>query len=114
MQKSLITKTLVCGILVLFIGAGALTSVGEVPENIDVGTKEDVLCGDCNFDGVVNIGDVICMCGIWLPEFPPDLGCESDVNNDGLVNVGDIVYLVNYLFRGGAPPNPDCCNPPWP
>jgi hypothetical protein len=32
----------------------------------------------------------------------PSLG---DVNGDGVVNVGDVVYLVNYLYRGGIPPD---------
>jgi len=30
----------------------------------------------------------------------------GDVNGDGAVNVGDVVYLVNYLYRGGLPPDP--------
>ncbi len=29
----------------------------------------------------------------------------GDVNGDGIVNVGDVVALVNYLYRGGAPPD---------
>ena len=33
---------------------------------------------------------------------PPPL--HGDVNQDWVVNVGDIVALVNYLYRGGAPP----------
>jgi non-lysosomal glucosylceramidase len=39
----------------------------------------------------------------------------GDANGDGAVNGGDVVYLLNYLFRGGDPPDPleagDCnCN----
>ena len=30
----------------------------------------------------------------------------GDVNSDGVVDVGDVVYLINYLFKGGAAPNP--------
>jgi hypothetical protein len=30
----------------------------------------------------------------------------GDVNGDGLVNINDVVYLINYLFIAGPPPNP--------
>ncbi|MGB2979899.1 MAG: Ig-like domain-containing protein, partial [Candidatus Zixiibacteriota bacterium] len=30
----------------------------------------------------------------------------GDVNGDGSVNVGDVVALVDYLYRGGPPPDP--------
>ncbi|HVP35506.1 MAG TPA: CARDB domain-containing protein [Terriglobales bacterium] len=32
----------------------------------------------------------------------------GDANSDGTVSTSDIVYLVNYLFKGGPPPNPMC------
>jgi hypothetical protein len=28
----------------------------------------------------------------------------SDVNGDGVVSISDVVYLVNYMYKGGAPP----------
>ena len=31
---------------------------------------------------------------------------EGDANGDGVVNVGDAVYVINYVFRNGAAPNP--------
>jgi hypothetical protein len=30
----------------------------------------------------------------------------GDVDGDGKVDLGDIVYLINYLYKGGPPPNP--------
>jgi len=30
----------------------------------------------------------------------------GDANGDTLVTISDVVYLVNYLFKGGPPPNP--------
>ena len=30
----------------------------------------------------------------------------GDANSDGVVTVGDVVYLVNYLYRQGLPPDP--------
>ena len=34
---------------------------------------------------------------------------RGDINvpgGDGVVDIGDIVYLINYLFKSGSPPNP--------
>jgi len=30
----------------------------------------------------------------------------GDANEDGVINSADVVYLVNYLFKGGSPPEP--------
>ncbi len=30
----------------------------------------------------------------------------GDVTGDGIVNVGDVVYLIQYLFQEGSPPDP--------
>jgi len=36
-------------------------------------------------------------------------GCtQGDVNESGSINSADIIYLVNYVFKGGAPPT---CSP---
>ena len=32
----------------------------------------------------------------------------GDANGDGSVNVGDAVFLISYVFKGGAAPNPLC------
>ena len=32
----------------------------------------------------------------------------GDANGDEAVNVGDAVYIINYVFKGGPPPNPLC------
>jgi len=46
--------------------------------------------------------------GFW--QTPPNSsnGCCSlagDANSDGQANVGDAVFIVSYVFKGGAPPN---------
>jgi hypothetical protein len=33
-------------------------------------------------------------------------GARGDVNADGVISLGDAVYLLNYLFKGGNPPDP--------
>ena len=32
----------------------------------------------------------------------------GDANGDDQVNVGDAVYLINYIFKGGPAPDPEC------
>jgi hypothetical protein len=32
----------------------------------------------------------------------------GDANSDDNVNVGDAVYLINYIFKGGSAPDPEC------
>ncbi len=36
--------------------------------------------------------------GTWLE--------RGDANADGTIDLGDAVYILNYLFKGGPPPNP--------
>ena len=35
--------------------------------------------------------------------------CRGDANGDGIVDLGDVVYILNYLYRNGSQPVPDCC-----
>lgn len=48
----------------------------------------------------------------YQPRILPTIGIGvpaymcGDPNADNKVNVGDAVYIVNYVFRGGPPPNP--------
>jgi hypothetical protein len=39
--------------------------------------------------------------GFLGPGFIPDVG---DVNGDRNVGLADVLYLINYIFKGGAPP----------
>jgi hypothetical protein len=32
----------------------------------------------------------------------------GDANNDGDINVADVVYIMDYIFQGGPPPDPYC------
>ncbi|MCP4566468.1 MAG: hypothetical protein GY841_02675 [FCB group bacterium] len=64
------------------------------------------LCGDCNGDEAVNVGDPV-----WLINYifkggpaPVDMVC-ADVNSDTSVNVGDAVYLINFIFKSGLAPS---------
>jgi len=41
-----------------------------------------------------------------LPYNVPPSGMEGDVTGDTLVDLTDVLFLINYLFMGGPPPNP--------
>ena len=46
---------------------------------------------------------------VWITVSPyhiPPSGTEGDANGDGAVDICDIVFLINYLFQEGPPPNP--------
>ena len=61
-------------------------------ENIYLG---DVLLGDMNGDGALNVLDVVSMVNIILSD---DCPSEADMNSDSYCNVLDIVELVNLIL----------------
>ncbi len=62
-------------------------------------------CGDCNADGIIDVGDVVYLINYLYKNGDPPNPLESgDANFDGIVDVGDVVYLINYLFKGGTQP----------
>ena len=68
--------------------------------------------GDCNSDGLFDIGDPIFALNYLFGEGPPT-SCDDacDTNDDGLFNIGDPIYGLGALFSGGPPPSapfPDC------
>lgn len=68
------------------------------------------LCGDCNEDSVIDVGDVVCEINYLYRGYPPPYReCMLDANCDGVANVGDVVHLLNYLYRGDDPPCQQCC-----
>jgi len=62
--------------------------------------------GDCNRDGIIEIGDVLHLVNYLYKSGPAPNPMEAgDVNRDGRIDLGDVVYLLNYLFRNGPPPH---------
>jgi len=65
--------------------------------------------GDCDADGVIDLGDIL-----WLKAYlylngpPPDPLCVGDVNDDGIIDLGDMMYLISYLYQGGPAPLDAC------
>ena len=57
---------------------------------------EDILVGDINFDGVINILDVVLAVSTVLDnQYNP----AADLNSDGVVDVIDIVQIVNIVIN---------------
>ncbi len=47
--------------------------------------------------------------GFWHTFTSQELPCDGrcgDANYDGSVNISDAVYIINYVFLGGGPPEP--------
>jgi hypothetical protein len=65
------------------------------------------VCGDVNWDGLVDVADVMQLINyLFIGGSASDPLWIGDVNSDGVVDVADVMYLINYLFIGGSPP--DC------
>ena len=60
-----------------------------------IGACGDILAGDLNFDGILNVLDVVLMVNLAL-----DGGYEdaADMNGDEIINVLDIVTLLNAIL----------------
>jgi len=55
--------------------------------------------GDLNFDGIINVIDVVTLVnGILGDELTDDQELAADLNGDGTINVIDIVGLVNIIL----------------
>jgi hypothetical protein len=72
--------------------------------------------GDASQDGRLNVADVMLFLRALFLEAPAALPCDGDsiaaggnrtlhdVDSNGAVNLSDAVYLLNHLYRRGAPP----------
>lgn len=58
--------------------------------------SDPVMCtlGDVNYDGEVDIIDLVLIVLDWLSK-----GSFTDINNDGVVNIDDLILVGNYLTR---------------
>jgi len=63
------------------------------------------ICGDCNDDGIIDVGDVVYIINyLYKGESGPDPLQAGDANSNGMLELGDVVYLINYLYKSGPPP----------
>ena len=57
----------------------------------------DNLAGDVNYDGDLNVQDVVIMINMILGNIETDI--IADINNDGGINIQDVVLLINSILR---------------
>ena len=92
-------------------GGGALMdySVGW-PEGGRCWPVASPKCGDANFDGNVDVGDIVFIVAfVFTGGATPVPYCQANANGTHPVDVADAVYLINYIFKGGPPPIEPCC-----
>ncbi len=66
----------------------------------------DILCGDANNDGIINILDVIYIIKYKYEGGPapvPDVAI-ADANCDGYINILDADYIIRYKYKDGPAP----------
>ncbi len=76
--------------------------IGEPEEDFVV-----ELYGDVNFDGILNINDIVLMVGFILGDEPTEEEyLTGDINQDGTLNILDVIQVVSEIlgtnFRGAV------------
>ena len=70
----------------------------------EFGESSEIMAGDTNFDGIVDILDVVYIVDMILLAhtegaiFSDDEFTAADFNDDGIVDILDIVQIVNYIL----------------
>ncbi|MBO4813454.1 MAG: dockerin type I repeat-containing protein, partial [Muribaculaceae bacterium] len=59
--------------------------------------EPELLRGDVNGDGKVNVSDVTCLINMILGVLNVN-EVRADVNQDGKVNVSDVTFLINIIL----------------
>jgi hypothetical protein len=58
--------------------------------------SNDIILGDLNGDGLINVNDIIITINIILGT--EEFNLSADMNADGLINVTDVILLVNLII----------------
>ncbi len=82
-----------------FLEAAGIINV--IDGNLVVEISLDVLPGDANGDGIVNVLDVIAVANYYIDNIPEEF-CfyNADINNDGTINVLDVISIINIFASG--------------
>ena len=71
------------------------------PISVGVGecatTEVTAVMGDVNYDGQINVSDIIIIVNMILGSEPSNYA-TADINNDNEINVQDIIFLINIIL----------------
>ena len=86
-----------------YTGYVKITSNGgsaTVPVNLSVGSGSEVMDGDVDFNGDLNVLDVVILINFILEADTPNSEQfeAGDMNDDEVLNVLDVVILVNQIL----------------
>ena len=70
------------------------TGPTSIPIYIQVGYEAEI--GDINYDGMINVQDVVLLINMILGSYPANP--EGDFNQDSYINVLDAVLLIDYIL----------------
>lgn len=83
---------------------GSCNDMGKLPYSL---IEPEIICGDADGSGLVNILDVTRLINYLYKGGPaPDPLEGGDSNGSGQLNILDVTYLINFLYKGG--PDPIC------
>ena len=81
-----------------YVTAGGKTTYGS---EVEFTTLSNVVSGDVNSDGVVNISDVTAVISYVLTGSSSGINLSNaDVNGDGSVNISDVTALISRVLNG--------------
>ena len=81
---------------------GTQSLLDYVPFAITVNKSADILLGDANGDGLVNVSDIVSVINYVLKQPGDNFNRDAaDVNSDGEVTVSDAVVIVNIIMKNG-------------
>ena len=72
-----------------------------IPVNLIVSDDSELLSGDVNADGILNVLDVVILTNFILAsDYPTDNQFSAgDINADGILNVLDVINLINLILE---------------
>ncbi len=92
-MKRLYTLIILISVMLFAFTSNVQASVPSVPE-------DEILYGDANDDGIVNILDIITIINYIMGGNPDPFNFEAaDVNNDGVINILDVIFDINVVME---------------
>jgi len=79
---------------VLIVNTNYINSTSE-QINFTISPNQESLVGDLNYDGVINVVDVILIVSMALEN---GFDILADLNQDGVINIFDVVQIINIIL----------------